>query len=151
MNRSLTGKTTGLVVDSGECLTSCFPISGGTINKHAVKTIPFGGRDVTEYINRHMAEEWGLSLSSYGQVRRATCRPCAEDCSILSDSIHLQQAYYHIVFSRSKYFSSLPPPQNEVLRQMKEDLCYCGELPEKQGEQEYKLPDGQVTTPTDPG
>lgn len=49
-----------------------------------------------------MAEEWGLSLSSYGQ--------------------------------------------NEVLRQMKEDLCYCGELPEKQGEQEYKLPDGQTVT-----
>ena len=94
MNRSLTGKTTGLVVDSGECLTSCFPISGGTINKHAVKTIPFGGRDVTEYINRQMAEEWGLSLSSYGQVRRPSCRPCAEDCSILSDSILLQQLFF---------------------------------------------------------
>jgi hypothetical protein len=149
MNRSLTGKTTGLVLDSGECLTSCFPVSDGTINKHAVKTIPFGGRDVTEYINRQMAEEWGLSLSSYGQVRRPSCRPCAEDCSILSDSILLQQAYYQIVFSCSNYFSSLPPPQNEVLRQMKEDLCYCGEPPEKQVEKEYKLPDGQVTM--DPG
>jgi hypothetical protein len=32
---------------------------------------------------------------------------------------------------------------------MKEDLCYCGEPPEKQVEKEYKLPDGQVTM--DPG
>ena len=59
------------------------------INKHAVKSCPFGGRDVTEYLKRQLQQQY--------------------------DWIELSDAATH-----------------EVVRQMKEDLCYCGEPPEKQ-------------------
>jgi actin-related protein len=96
------GKTTGLVVDSGECTTSAFPVYEGMINKHAVKTIPFGGRDITEYIKRELTSRYeGLSLTDYGT--------------------------------------------HELVRQMKEELCYCGE-PRDAPSKCYKLPDGQMLT-----
>ena len=67
------GKTTGLILDSGECTTSAFPVFDGIINKHAVKTIPFGGRDITTYVGRELIMEYGddspgikgLNLESY--------------------------------------------------------------------------------------
>lgn len=60
---------TGTVVDSGECITSAFPVYEGTINKHAVKSIPFGGRDITDYIKKQLALEpdHEINMSHYGQ------------------------------------------------------------------------------------
>ena len=69
------GKTTGLVLDSGECITSAFPVYEGVISKHAVKSIPFGGRDVTDYIKRQL----DLDMEDYEtnrvaeQMKRELC------------------------------------------------------------------------------
>eukprot|EP01051_Picozoa_sp_SAG22_P016010 SAG22_NODE_2182_length_2874_cov_5.931532_2_plen_252_part_00 len=60
---------TGLVLDSGECITSAFPVYEGNINKHAVKSIPFGGRDITDYLKRQLVQSGvapELSLSHFG-------------------------------------------------------------------------------------
>lgn len=69
------GKMTGLVLDSGECITSAFPVFEGTIDKHAVKSIPFGGRDVTEYVKRQMS----LDMDDYA-TNRVACRMKEELC-----------------------------------------------------------------------
>ena len=99
------GKTTGLVLDSGECTTSAFPVFDGIINKHAVKTIPFGGRDVTDYVGRELIKEY------------ADRSPGVQALKIES-------------------FAA-----NKLLRQIKEDLCYCGE-PRPSEAKAYTLPDG---------
>ena len=69
------GKMTGLVLDSGECITSAFPVFEGTIDKHAVKSIPFGGRDVTEYVKRQMS----LDMNDYA-TNQIACRMKEELC-----------------------------------------------------------------------
>ena len=78
-----TGKTTGVVLDSGECITSCIPVIDGFVVQSAVKTLPFGGRDITSYITRQLRKSTGMSLNTMAEI--------------------------------------------EIMRQMKEQLCYCGQ------------------------
>eukprot|EP01047_Picozoa_sp_COSAG01_P007490 COSAG01_NODE_286_length_19421_cov_123.895663_4_plen_174_part_00 len=97
------GKTTGLVVDSGECTTSAFPVYEGVINKHAVKTIPFGGRDITDYIKRQLKKEYqSIDMADYatnelmrqikheccycGEPRLAPDKTCALRADVLGHS-----------------------------------------------------------------
>ena len=67
--------SSGLVLDSGECITSAFPVFAGTIDKHAVKSIPFGGRDVTEYVKRQMS----LDMNDYA-TNQIACRMKVDLC-----------------------------------------------------------------------
>jgi actin-related protein len=55
------GQTTGLVIDSGACFTAAYPIVDGYCAKHAVKKIPFGGRDISE----RLAVEVGVDVTSH--------------------------------------------------------------------------------------
>ena len=60
------GKTTGIVVDSGECATSIIPVVDGFVVQSAVGTLPFGGRDITEYLQKTLLPD-GAKVS--GAVR----------------------------------------------------------------------------------
>lgn len=42
-----TGKTTGLVLDSGEGVTHAVPISNGNVLTNSIEKINFGGKDLT--------------------------------------------------------------------------------------------------------
>eukprot|EP01050_Picozoa_sp_SAG11_P007325 SAG11_NODE_607_length_8226_cov_11.234527_1_plen_259_part_00 len=57
------GKTTGIVLDSGECITSCIPVIDGFVVQGAVQTLPFGGRDITTYLQRTLHDEDGAPLT----------------------------------------------------------------------------------------
>lgn len=46
------GLTTGLVIDSGECTTSCMPVVEGHCIAPAAQTMQYGGRTVTEWLGR---------------------------------------------------------------------------------------------------
>ena len=46
------GKTTGLVIDSGDCLSHTIPVYEGYIIEHAMNSLNLGGRDVTNYLQR---------------------------------------------------------------------------------------------------
>ena len=98
-----TGKTTGVVLDSGECITSCIPVIDGFVVQAAVQTLPFGGRDITSYITRQLRASTGYALDTTADV--------------------------------------------EVVRQMKEKLCYCGQ-PKDEAVQttSFTLPDGKTLT-----
>jgi hypothetical protein len=98
-----TGKTTGVVLDSGECITSCIPVIDGFVVQAAVQTLPFGGRDITSYITRQLRTSTGHALNTTADV--------------------------------------------ELVRQMKEKLCYCGQ-PKDEGAPttSFTLPDGKTLT-----
>jgi hypothetical protein len=103
------GKTTGLVVDSGECVTSCIPVIDGFVVQSAVQTLPFGGRDITTYLQRGLAT--GAVVG----------------------------------------FESMTMAKVEVVRQMKEESCYCGPPREEGAEKVYTMPDGRKISAADPG
>ena len=46
------GLTTGLVIDSGTCTSSCMPVVEGHCIAPAVQTMQYGGRNVTEWLAR---------------------------------------------------------------------------------------------------
>ena len=58
-----TGKTTGLVLDSGEDLTQVVAIYDGEVNKHAIQVHKFAGRYTTEYLRKVLNQD-GLALNS---------------------------------------------------------------------------------------
>jgi actin-related protein len=57
------GRTTGLVVDSGDGVTHIVPIYEGFALTHAINRIDLGGRDITEYLRRLLRQR-GYSLVS---------------------------------------------------------------------------------------
>lgn len=55
-----TGKTTGLVLDSGAAITSCMPICDGYVVNSAVQTMPFGGRDISRCLGARLGVAAGF-------------------------------------------------------------------------------------------
>jgi centractin len=99
------GRTTGLVLDSGDGVTHAVPVFEGFSIPHAIRRIDLAGRDVTQFLKMM------LRRSGY-------------------------------TFTTSSEF--------EVVRSIKEQLCYIAANPvreekEQFGRQEsFVLPDGQV-------
>ncbi|WXG43048.1 MAG: actin family protein [Promethearchaeati archaeon SRVP18_Atabeyarchaeia-1] len=101
------GRTTGLVVDSGDGVTHIVPIYEGFALTHAINRIDLGGRDITEYLRRLL---------------------------------------------RQRGYSLVSSAEREIVRDIKEKLCYVALEPEKEMklaekvaemQKEYVLPDGE--------
>ncbi len=104
------GRTTGIVVDSGDGVTHIVPVYEGFAISHAIHRSDIGGRDVTDYLRRLLRQR-GYSLSSSAE--------------------------------------------REIVRDIKERLCYVALDPEKElklaekvsgMEKTYTLPDGETLT-----
>ena len=101
------GRTTGLVVDSGDGVTHIVPIYEGFALTHAINRIDLGGRDITEYLRRLL---------------------------------------------RQRGYSLVSSAEREIVRDIKEKLCYVALEPEKEMklaekvaemQKESGLPDGE--------
>ncbi len=72
------GKTTGLVLDSGDTLSQAVPIYDGRFNPAAVSTMRLAGRHVTQYLSKLLQRE-GYNLTTTAElevVRRIKHRVC---------------------------------------------------------------------------
>lgn len=60
------GRTTGLVCDSGDGVTHLVVVYDGYSMKHATQRIDLAGRNLTEYMQKHLSED-GHSFQSTGE------------------------------------------------------------------------------------
>ncbi len=109
MSLYASGRTTGLVVDSGDGVTHIVPIYEGFVITHAVRRIDLAGRDITEYLRRLL---------------------------------------------RQRGYSFVSGAEKEIVRDIKEKLCYVAKDPEQERivadsagvDRQYMLPDGETIT-----
>lgn len=60
-----TGRTTGLVLDSGDGVTSTVPIYEGYALPHAIERNNFAGNEITHYLHK-LLDEVGMKFSISG-------------------------------------------------------------------------------------
>ena len=78
------GRITGIVIESGDSVTHTVPFYKGHMIPHAVMRLDAGGRDVTAFLAKLLAER-GHALTSSTTVEREVVRIKEELCYVASD------------------------------------------------------------------
>jgi actin-related protein len=58
MSLLASGRTTGVVLESGDGMTQAVPIHKGCVLPDAIVQLDFTGRDFTDYMAKMLAGEW---------------------------------------------------------------------------------------------
>lgn len=92
------GKTTGVVLDSGDGITHTIPVYEGYAIPHAIEKIPIAGRDITEYM-RQLLNNSGYSFNTAGDmeivrdIKKKTSYVC-QDISREEEEAESSQNHY---------------------------------------------------------
>eukprot|EP00467_Chlorarachnion_reptans_P020577 CAMPEP_0114532930 /NCGR_PEP_ID=MMETSP0109-20121206/26952_1 /TAXON_ID=29199 /ORGANISM="Chlorarachnion reptans, Strain CCCM449" /LENGTH=169 /DNA_ID=CAMNT_0001716075 /DNA_START=529 /DNA_END=1038 /DNA_ORIENTATION=- len=87
------GRTTGLVLDSGEGVTHAVPVFEGFALPHAMQRIDVAGRDVTEYLQR-LLRKAGYSFHTTAElevVRNIKEKVCFTSYDYKKDSVEKEE------------------------------------------------------------
>ena len=146
-HRYSTGRTTGVVLDSGDGVTHSVPIYEGFALQNSVMRIDLAGRDVTRYLKKLLRlEGYRFNSSSEFEVIRQMKEVCNIIPPSLSFSTHLSIPNGSKSIFTSLHFSTYISHINlyHVFQQFcclsihsKDDMTITKAAPEM-----YKLPDG---------
>jgi centractin len=127
------GRTTGIVLDSGDGVTHVVPVYEGLTIPHAIMRMDLGGRNVTEYLQKLLRRNTGYSFhtSSEFEIVRTIKEQC---CSVVLNPNKLDE------FSTvSSSVSSLPSSTSSS-----SNSSSSSSSASSSSKQPYKLPDGSV-------
>lgn len=82
------GRTTGVVVDSGDGVTCAVPVYKGFALAHAIRRMDLGGRDVTEYLQLLLRKSGANFVSS---AEFDIVRDIKEKCCMVAGDINKQE------------------------------------------------------------
>lgn len=69
------GRTTGVVIDSGDSVTHTVPIFEGYALPHAIQKLEIGGRDITEYLSK-IVNEAGYQIDEIDVIKEIKEKLC---------------------------------------------------------------------------
>lgn len=123
MCRYATGRTTGVVLDSGDGVTHAVPIYEGFAMPHSIMRVDVAGRDVTRYLKYVMLNIGSLKITLFLNNFRMLLR---------KEGVNFRTT-----------------AEFEIVRTIKEKACYLSKNPQKEETVEservqYQLPDGSM-------
>ncbi|KAK6460395.1 centractin actin-related protein of the dynactin complex [Scheffersomyces coipomensis] len=111
------GRTTGVVVDSGDGITHIVPVYEGFALPTSIKRLDIGGRDITEQLGYNLRRMLGINLTSSSsefEILRLIKENC---CFISKDPIRDEKLYSSIIYnSQNENLSSYKLPDGKTLQ-----------------------------------
>lgn len=123
------GRTTGVVLDSGDGVTSCVPVYEGFTLPNSITRVDVGGRDVTEYLAMLLRKNNGINL--YTSAEREIVKEIKEKvCYVAYNIDNFEKEYSNSAYS-------------DLRSHLGSDGSALG-TDELDPDISYKLPDGSI-------